>query len=57
MTGISVVSANDGCVALAEHLYGSEEAFVQVMNTRAKELGLQTQTLQTPTVCRRKAML
>lgn len=40
MTGISVVSANDGCVALAEHLYGSEEAFVQVMNTRAKELGL-----------------
>ncbi|WP_265444259.1 D-alanyl-D-alanine carboxypeptidase family protein [Acetivibrio straminisolvens] len=40
MTGISVVSANDGCVALAEHLYGSEEAFVQVMNNRAKELGL-----------------
>ncbi|MFZ5989535.1 MAG: D-alanyl-D-alanine carboxypeptidase family protein [Bacillota bacterium] len=40
MTGISVVSANDGCVALAEHLYGSEEAFVQVMNQRARELGM-----------------
>lgn len=40
MTGISVVSANDGCVALAEHLYGSESAFVQAMNQRAKELGL-----------------
>jgi D-alanyl-D-alanine carboxypeptidase (penicillin-binding protein 5/6) len=40
ITGISVVSANDGCVALAEYLYGSEEAFVQVMNRRAKELGL-----------------
>lgn len=40
LTGISVVSANDGCVALAEHLYGSEEAFVDVMNNRARELGL-----------------
>ncbi|HOQ36094.1 MAG TPA: D-alanyl-D-alanine carboxypeptidase family protein [Acetivibrio sp.] len=40
MTGISVVSANDGCIALAEHLYGSEEAFVEVMNNRARELGL-----------------
>lgn len=40
MTGISVVSANDGCVALAEQLYGSEEAFVGVMNNRARELGL-----------------
>lgn len=40
ITGISVVSANDGCIALAEHLYGSEEAFVRVMNERAAELGL-----------------
>ncbi|MCX7842080.1 MAG: D-alanyl-D-alanine carboxypeptidase [Clostridia bacterium] len=40
ITGISVVSANDGCIAIAEYLYGSENAFVQVMNTRAKELGL-----------------
>jgi D-alanyl-D-alanine carboxypeptidase (penicillin-binding protein 5/6) len=40
ITGISVVSANDGCVALAEYLCGSEDAFVKVMNRRAKELGL-----------------
>ena len=40
ITGISVVSANDGCIALAEFLNGSENAFVEVMNQRAKELGL-----------------
>lgn len=40
ITGISVASANDGCVAIAEYLYGTEEAFVQQMNKRAQELGL-----------------
>lgn len=40
VTGISVVSANDGCVALAEYLYGSESSFVQKMNDKAKELGM-----------------
>lgn len=40
VTGISVVSANDGCVALAEYLYGSEASFVQMMNDKAKELGM-----------------
>lgn len=40
VTGISVVSANDGCVAVAEYLYGSEASFVQMMNTRAQELGM-----------------
>lgn len=40
VTGISVVSANDGCVALAEYLYGSEASFVQIMNGKAKELGM-----------------
>ena len=40
VTGISVVSANDGCVALAEYLYGSEGSFVQMMNSKAEELGL-----------------
>ncbi|MDW7650083.1 MAG: D-alanyl-D-alanine carboxypeptidase family protein [Bacillota bacterium] len=38
--GISIVSANDGCIAIAEYLAGSEEAFVQRMNERARELGL-----------------
>ncbi len=37
---IAVVSANDCAVALAEHLAGSEEAFVQRMNQRAQELGM-----------------
>lgn len=38
--GIAVASANDGCVAMAEYLTGSEEAFVTLMNERAKELGM-----------------
>ena len=37
---VTVVSANDCCVALAEHIAGSEEAFVARMNRRAEELGL-----------------
>ena len=37
---VAVVSANDCAVALAEHLCGSEEAFVARMNDRAAELGL-----------------
>lgn len=36
---IAVVSANDCAVAMAEHLAGSEEAFVAKMNQRAEELG------------------
>lgn len=38
--GIAVVSANDACIAVAEHLNGSVEVFVQRMNSRAAELGL-----------------
>ncbi len=37
---IAVVSANDCAVAMAEHISGSEEAFVARMNERAAELGL-----------------
>ena len=37
---VAVVSANDCAVALAEHLCGSEEAFVARMNARAEELGM-----------------
>jgi len=33
-------SANDACHALADHVSGSETAFVKLMNRRAKELGL-----------------
>lgn len=38
---VAVVSANDCAVALAEHLCGSEAAFVERMNERAEELGLE----------------
>lgn len=40
LIAIAVGSANDGCVAVAEHIYGTHEQFVDVMNDKAKELGL-----------------
>lgn len=41
LTAIGLQSANDACVAVAEHISGSEEAFVEAMNDRAKSLGLE----------------
>ena len=38
---IAVSSANDCACAMAEHLAGSESAFVEQMNNRAKELGME----------------
>lgn len=38
--GVGVVSAADACIALAEHVAGSEEAFVDLMNAKAASLGL-----------------
>ena len=38
--GVIVQSANDGCIILAEGIAGSEEKFAEMMNARAKELGL-----------------
>ena len=40
LKAIAVSSANDCACAMAEHLCGSESAFVDAMNTRAKELGM-----------------
>ena len=40
LKAICVVSANDCCVAMAEHIAGSEAEFVSMMNQRAKELGM-----------------
>ena len=37
---VAVSSANDAAVAMAEHLAGSESAFVEKMNARAGELGM-----------------
>lgn len=41
LKSIIISSANDACVALAEHLMGNESNFVKRMNERAKELGMQ----------------
>lgn len=38
---IAVASANDACVAMAEYIGGSEDAFVNQMNERAKGLGME----------------
>lgn len=38
---IAVSSANDACVAMAEYIWGSEEEFVEKMNARAKQLGME----------------
>jgi len=40
LKGIAIGSGNDAAVAVAERLAGSEEAFVEMMNNKAKELGL-----------------
>lgn len=40
LMGVAMVSANDGCVALAEYLAGSMEVFVERMNKRAAELDM-----------------
>ena len=40
LKAVAVVSGNDAAVALAEHLAGSEEGFVEQMNQRAAELGM-----------------
>ena len=46
LKAICVVSANDCVVAMAEHIAGSEEAFVQMMNDKAKELGMDDTTFK-----------
>ena len=40
LKAICVVSANDCCVAMAEFISGSQELFVEQMNKRAQELGM-----------------
>lgn len=49
MKGISMASANDATVALAERIAGSESAFVEKMNQKAKELGLKNTNFVNPT--------
>lgn len=46
LKAICVNSANDCVVAMAEYIAGSEEAFVQMMNDKAKELGMNDTTFK-----------
>lgn len=47
--GIIVQSGNDACIVIAEGLAGSEEAFADQMNKKAKEIGLQHSTFRNAT--------
>src|SRR5690606_25015869 len=40
LRGVIVQSGNDACVVLAEGIAGSEEAFAELMNEKAREIGL-----------------
>ncbi|WP_176580947.1 serine-type D-Ala-D-Ala carboxypeptidase DacF [Bacillus thuringiensis] len=49
LKGIAIASGNDASVAVAEHIAGSEEGFVNMMNKKAKDLGLKNTHFQNPT--------
>ena len=40
LKGIIIASGNDACVALAEGVAGTEEAFAEIMNEKAQEIGM-----------------
>ncbi|MDD5984640.1 MAG: D-alanyl-D-alanine carboxypeptidase [Turicibacter sp.] len=46
---IAIASANDAVTALAERVAGTEEAFVEKMNAKAKELGMNDTVFKNPT--------
>jgi len=49
LLSVAVGSANDAAVAVAEHVAGSVDAFVQQMNAKAKELGMNDTQFMNPT--------
>ncbi|WP_404442665.1 D-alanyl-D-alanine carboxypeptidase [Sutcliffiella horikoshii] len=49
LRGIAIASGNDASVAMAERIAGSEAAFVDRMNAKAKDLGLENTMFQNPT--------
>lgn len=49
LKGIAIASGNDASVAMAERIAGSNEAFVEMMNDKAKELGLENTNFKNPT--------
>ena len=46
LRGIIVLSGNDACVVLAEHMAGDEALFVEWMNAKASEIGLEGSTFK-----------
>lgn len=48
MIGMAVESANDAAVVVAEHMGGSVEGFVEMMNRRAQELGMENTRFANP---------
>jgi D-alanyl-D-alanine carboxypeptidase (penicillin-binding protein 5/6) len=48
LKAVAIHSANDACVALAEHVSGVVEAFVDSMNDKARELGMKNTVFHTP---------
>lgn len=48
LKGVAVVSANDAAVAVAEHIGGNVERFVERMNQKARELGMTSSTFRNP---------
>ncbi|WP_102345699.1 D-alanyl-D-alanine carboxypeptidase family protein [Bacillus sp. Marseille-P3661] len=49
LKGIAIASGNDASVAMAEHLAGSADEFIRMMNDKAKELGLKNTSFKNST--------
>ncbi len=49
LRGIIVQSGNDACIVVAENISGSEEAFAELMNRKAREWGMNDSTFANPT--------
>ena len=48
MMGLAVSSGNDAAMAVAEHVAGSQKAFVRLMNAKAKKLGMKNTVFLNP---------
>lgn len=48
LKGIAIASANDAAVAVAEHIGGTKENFVKMMNDKAKSLGCKNTSFKNP---------
>ena len=46
LKSVVIASANDAAVTLAEHIAGTEEAFVEMMNAKARELGMENSSFE-----------